>query len=78
MLDQELLTEREVAKKLRLSVAALHKWRREGRGPAWVKLERAVRYPATDLQAFINWNKKAAVQPAAEAGVRNGLATTRS
>lgn len=78
MNEQELLTEREVAAKLRISTAALHKWRREGRGPAWVKLERAVRYSASDLADFINRNKKAAVLPAAETGVRNGHAATRS
>lgn len=58
MPEQELLTEREVAAKLRVSPAALTKWRRESRGPAWVKLERAVRYPASDLAEFINRNKK--------------------
>ncbi len=78
MNEPELLTEREVAAKLRISTAALHKWRRERRGPAWVKLERAVRYPVSDLQAFINRNKKAAVLPAAEMGVRNGHAASRS
>jgi predicted DNA-binding transcriptional regulator AlpA len=49
----QLLTERETAERLRCTEAALRRWRRERRGPRWVKLGRLVRYKEGDLEAFI-------------------------
>ena len=45
--------EKSVAERLYLSCACLRKWRKEGRGPKWIKLGRAVRYPAPDLEAWL-------------------------
>ena len=47
------LTETEVADQLGLSVATLRAWRHRGRGPRFLRLGRAVRYLASDLDAFI-------------------------
>lgn len=57
-----LLTESETAEMLSVSVFCLRKWRRTGRGPAWLKLTEAiggaVRYDADDLLAYIAARKR--------------------
>jgi hypothetical protein len=50
---QKLLTEREVADALRVSVYTLQCWRFEGRGPRFCRLGRAIRYRPGDLEDFI-------------------------
>ena len=50
--DLQLLGEKEVAAKLGLSQAMLQKMRREGNGPAFVRIGSSVRYPVADLR---NW-----------------------
>ena len=46
--------EKDVAEKLKVSLAALRRWRYEGRGPKFVKLAGvAVRYREEDLDAWI-------------------------
>jgi hypothetical protein len=52
------LVVREVvaARLLGVSVAALRRWRRERRGPPFVRLERCVGYPVADLEAFVATN----------------------
>ena len=49
----QLLTESEASKILCCSVAALRRWRREHRGPWFVKLGRLVRYDDRALEAFV-------------------------
>jgi hypothetical protein len=49
----ELFTETEAAKTLRRSKAALRRWRRERRGPNFVRVERAILYRREDLEAYI-------------------------
>ena len=51
------LTETEAAVRLRLKVATLRAWRNQGRGPAYVRLGRAVRYLATDIEEFLQSNR---------------------
>lgn len=48
-----LLTERDVAARLRLSPAMLQKLRREGGGPAFVRIGSAVRYPDNAVTAWL-------------------------
>ncbi len=51
-----LLTEREAAAFLRFTPRALQEWRRNGRGPAFVKISaRAVRYRLRDL---LEWTEE--------------------
>jgi predicted DNA-binding transcriptional regulator AlpA len=46
--------EKEVSRKFNISLAALRRWRYEGRGPKFVKLAGvAVRYREEDLDAWI-------------------------
>jgi predicted DNA-binding transcriptional regulator AlpA len=49
----ELLNETEVAKKLRVSLACLRRWRLEKRGPAFVKIGHLVRYRPEELETWI-------------------------
>ena len=48
-----LLDETKAARILGLSVKTLRRWRWAGKGPAFRKLGRAVRYASNDLEAFI-------------------------
>ena len=50
----EFLTEAEVAILLGLSRATIEKWRIQGRGPAYVKLGKSVRYSRAELERFID------------------------
>jgi len=75
----QALTEREVAQLLRCSIAALRRWRREGRGPDFVRVERLVRYLASDIGSFLEKNAvhfgkvppPAAAPPESESGSRS-------
>jgi predicted DNA-binding transcriptional regulator AlpA len=50
----ELLTGREVAAILKLKPQTMIEWRRENRGPRWVRLgQKAIRYRRDDLEAWI-------------------------
>jgi predicted DNA-binding transcriptional regulator AlpA len=50
---EKLLTVQEVAALLHCSVSSLNKWRIEGRGPRFVKIERRVRYRPADVVAYV-------------------------
>src|SRR5262245_9947454 len=48
-----LLTEPEVADRLRVSLACLRRWRLERRGPRFLKVGSLVRYPADELNSWL-------------------------
>ncbi|MBM3789282.1 MAG: helix-turn-helix domain-containing protein [Acidobacteria bacterium] len=48
-----LMTEREAAGQLCCTVSAMRRWRRERRGPPFVRSGRLIRYRETDLLAFV-------------------------
>jgi predicted DNA-binding transcriptional regulator AlpA len=50
----QLLTEDQASKVLQCTKAALRRWRRERRGPRFVKLGRLIRYRQSDLESFID------------------------
>ena len=52
-LAQTLLTETEVAKQLRVSLAALRKWRVLRRGPQFLKIGSLVRYRQVDINLWL-------------------------
>jgi len=52
-LAQTLLTETEVAKQLRVSLAALRKWRVLNRGPQFLKIGSLVRYRQADINQWL-------------------------
>lgn len=57
------VTETEAATRLGLKVATLRAWRHQGKGPAYVRLGRAIRYLAIDLDDFLHSNRHAARSP---------------
>jgi predicted DNA-binding transcriptional regulator AlpA len=50
---EDLLTEADVAKKLRVTLACLRRWRLERRGPKFIKLGALVRYRPDDIVAWL-------------------------
>ena len=62
----QLLTENKASEILNCTTAALHRWRREGRGPDFIKIGRLVRYRESDLMEFIDTNTRKIVQEKAE------------
>ena len=49
----QLLTEREAAALLRLSLSMLRKMRANRTGPSWLKISACVRYPSTAVAEFV-------------------------
>jgi hypothetical protein len=79
----QLITEIQAAKMLAVSVAALRRWRREDRGPAFTRCERCVRYDIRAIEKFLSenssLNKKASdSRSTASRGVRMSDAATRT
>jgi predicted site-specific integrase-resolvase len=52
----QMINEKEAARMLAVSVAALRRWRREGRGPAFTHLERCVRYSLSSIRFYLTKN----------------------
>ena len=78
-----LVTEREAARLLAVSTAALRRWRHEGRGPRFVRCERCVRYDLRAIEEFCAENsssqkKGADCESAPKSEVRNGRAALRT
>jgi predicted DNA-binding transcriptional regulator AlpA len=48
------LTEQNISDRIAVSKSALRKWRREGLGPPYVKLNRMIRYPLAELKIWLN------------------------
>ena len=55
----QMINEKQAARLLAVSVAALRRWRREGRGPEFAHLERCVRYPVQAIERFLKDNSSA-------------------
>jgi predicted DNA-binding transcriptional regulator AlpA len=53
----QALTESDAAARLGLKVATLRAWRHQRRGPAFVRLGRAIRYLSSDLEEFLKTNR---------------------
>jgi len=49
----QMLNEKQTARLLACSVAALRRWRREGRGPIFTHVERCVRYDLRATERFL-------------------------
>jgi hypothetical protein len=54
------LTEADAAARLGLKVATLRAWRHQRKGPAFVRLGRAIRYLPHDVDAFLHANRHGA------------------
>jgi hypothetical protein len=53
MSEEIFVRDVQAARLLNVSVSALRRWRREGRGPAFLKIERCVRYRVSDIELFL-------------------------
>jgi predicted site-specific integrase-resolvase len=53
-----LFTERQAAQILGVSIKTLQGWRWAGRGPAFLKIERLVRYDENDLIEFVQTGRR--------------------
>lgn len=51
-----VVRERDAAALLGVSTAALRRWRRERRGPMFVRIESCIGYRVTDLEQFLAEN----------------------
>jgi len=51
---EDFLTEKEVAKQIRVSLASLRRWRLVRRGPRFVKVGALVRYRPEDLEQWMD------------------------
>lgn len=49
-----VIRERAAAEMLGVSTAALRRWRRERRGPAYIRMERCIGYRLSDLETFLD------------------------
>ena len=67
-----LLTEPEVADRLRVSLACLRRWRLERRGPRFLKVGSLVRYPADELNRWIESLPAGGTVMTSASGERNG------
>lgn len=77
--ELQMLDEKQAARIMCVSVAALRRWRREGRGPEFTHLERCVRYSVHSILLFAeansSGNRKAS--PSTTSGFRT-MASTNS
>jgi hypothetical protein len=58
MQDLDLLTPQQTAKALKITPAALTRFRFEHRGPAFMKVGRLVRYSRQDLEEYLQANRQ--------------------
>jgi excisionase family DNA binding protein len=56
--SESFYSQKQTAKYLNVSEAALRKWRREKRGPRWARFGRLVRYAAQDLNNWVSGNTR--------------------
>ena len=49
----ELLTEKDVARITKRSVASVRRWRRLSQGPKFLRISSSIRYRPGDLKAFL-------------------------
>ncbi len=68
----QILNETEVAEMLRCTKAALRRWRREGRGPRFIRVGRLIRYRLADVEEFLESNASSSRPASNASGQRQG------
>jgi hypothetical protein len=58
MQTEPAFTETELARRWNVSIKTLQRWRSEERGPAYIKLSKAVRYPVSEIVAYEQANRQ--------------------
>ena len=66
-----LLTETDIAERLKVSLASVRRWRLEKRGPAFVKVGACVRYRPEDLEFWVTSLPTASGHPSRRSGGDN-------
>jgi predicted DNA-binding transcriptional regulator AlpA len=64
------------AKILGISKSSLNKWRLEGRGPRFIKIERRVRYSDDDIDAYLAARRRTSTSEHVKQGPRRPAAPT--
>lgn len=64
---EELFTVEEIARRLKLSVSCLNKWRILGGGPRFRKCGKSVRYTWSDVLAWLDEQSRASTSDTGEA-----------
>jgi excisionase family DNA binding protein len=57
-MTEELLTQQQLADELQVSVRTLERWRQEGTGPAFVRVGRSPRYRRSDIDAWLDRQRR--------------------
>lgn len=73
-----LMTEQDVSKRLRVSLACLRRWRLERRGPEYIKVGSLVRYDPETLAAWVLSLPKGGLSPERMPPDRESAATLAS
>lgn len=68
--EMRVLREWEAARQMGISTASLRRWRREGRGPKYIRMERCVGYLASDLEAYLKSQQKSQREDSRDGRVR--------
>ena len=66
MQTEPAFTETELARRWNVSIKTLQRWRSEERGPPYIKLSKAVRYPVDEIVTY-----------AYEKAIRQGMSNER-
>jgi hypothetical protein len=74
-MDDEMLTTRDVSKEYKLTESSLEKWRVAGVGPNYLKLSRKVMYRRSDVERWLNENRRWSTSDAARKCEREGCTT---
>jgi excisionase family DNA binding protein len=56
--DRGLLTQQQLADELQVSMRTLERWRQEGTGPAFVRVGRSLRYRRSDIDAWLERQRR--------------------
>ena len=57
MENSKLIPDTQASKILGIAVQTLRNWRQEGKGPAYLKIGRSVKYSIDDLKRFLEAHK---------------------
>jgi excisionase family DNA binding protein len=57
-MPEELLTQRQLAEELQVSLRTLERWRQEGTGPAFIRVGRSPRYRRSDIDAWLDRQRR--------------------
>jgi excisionase family DNA binding protein len=57
-MTDKLLTQRQLADELEVSLRTLERWRQQGTGPAFIRVGRSPRYRRSDIDAWLERQRR--------------------